>query len=59
MELTRIGPVQAKLLDRASRGWVLPANYLERRALRRLTARGVMAPVPSYPDVWRRTDGTA
>lgn len=55
MELKRVGPVQARLLDRASRGWVLPANYLERRALRRLTARGVMAPVPSYPDVWRRT----
>lgn len=54
MELKRIGPVQTKLLDRARRGWVMPANYLERRALRRLTKRGLMAPVPGFPDVWRR-----
>jgi hypothetical protein len=51
----RIGPVQVRLLGRAARtqsGNVMPAGYLERRALRRLERRGIVAPLPSFPDVW-------
>lgn len=31
---------------------VMPANWRERRALRRMAARGTAAPVPGLPDVW-------
>lgn len=31
---------------------VMPANWRERRALRRMTARGEAAPVLGFPDVW-------
>lgn len=51
-----IGPVQARVLIRAGEskaGNVMPANYLERRALRRLEARGIVATVAGLPDVWR------
>lgn len=50
-----LGPVQVRLLDRATRtqsGNVMPANYLERRALRRLAARGIVPPLPTFPDAW-------
>lgn len=33
-------------------GFVMPANWRERRALRRLTARGEAFPVLGLPDVW-------
>jgi hypothetical protein len=50
-----LGPVQARLVGRAgtsTAGNVMPANYLERRALRRMQARGIAATVPGLPDVW-------
>jgi hypothetical protein len=33
-------------------GFVYPANWQERRALRRMTARGEAAPVLGLPNVW-------
>lgn len=33
-------------------GAVRPANYRERRALRRMTTRGVTRVLAGYPDVW-------
>lgn len=32
---------------------VRPANWRERRALRRMSAYGAAEPVPGLPDVWR------
>ena len=32
---------------------IMPASFLDRRALRRLTARGVLEPALSFPDCWR------
>ena len=49
-----LGPVQLVVIER-SRGsagrFVMPANFLERRALRRLTARGMAC--KTGPDLWR------
>jgi DTW domain-containing protein YfiP len=33
-------------------GFVMPADWRERRALRRMTARGEAFPVIGLPDVW-------
>lgn len=33
-------------------GFVYPANWQERRALRRMTARGEAVPVLTLPNVW-------
>lgn len=49
----KLGPVQSRLLRRAyETGRVMPANYLERRALRRLQSRGIAHKVWACPDVW-------
>lgn len=51
-----LGPVQRRILDRAAhstQGNVMPAGYLERRACRRLEARGRLFKRPGLPDVWR------
>lgn len=51
-----LGPVQTRLARRAATsvvGLVMPAGYLERRALRRMEARGIAATVPGLPDVWK------
>jgi hypothetical protein len=51
-----IGQRQDTVIRRARRSrysYVMPANYLERRACRRLTARGIMSPALGFPDVWR------
>jgi hypothetical protein len=54
----RLGPVQRRLLRRAHKsplGRVMPANWLERRALRRLAARGIAEKCVGLPEVWRVT----
>lgn len=56
--LERVGERQYVVLYRARRGrlgHVMPGGYLERRACRRLTARGLLAPLVGYPDVWTLT----
>jgi hypothetical protein len=35
-----------------SRPYVMPADWRERRALRRMTARGEARPLLGFPDVW-------
>jgi hypothetical protein len=37
---------------RSSLGAVMPADWRERRALRRLTEQGIATPLVGYPDVW-------
>lgn len=54
-----IGKQQSKVIERARRsklGAVIPANFLERRACKRLVARGIMQPMISFPDVWELTE---
>lgn len=51
-----VGPVQNRLLRRARQSparMVKPAGYLERRACRRLEARGFLVPTLGFPDCWR------
>lgn len=53
-----VGERQQVVIERARRsklGAVMPAGFLERRACRRLVARGIMRPMLSYPDVWELT----
>jgi hypothetical protein len=59
VSVERIGQRQYAVLYRARRGKqgnVMPGGFLERRACRRLTARGLMRPLVSFPDVWTLTD---
>lgn len=54
----RVGERQYAVIFRARRsrlGYVMPGGFLERRALRRLEARGVMKPALGFPDVWELT----
>lgn len=54
----RIGQRQYAVLHRARRGRsgnVMPGGFLERRACHRLTARGLLEPLISFPDVWTLT----
>lgn len=45
------------LRGRSSRlGFVRPVGYLDRRALRRLAARGVIVPAVGWPDTWKLVD---
>jgi hypothetical protein len=51
-----LGRRQARLLDMIVTGgqsMIMPAGFLDRRALRRLTERGVLEPALSFPDCWR------
>lgn len=53
-----VGERQYAVLHRARRsrlGAVMPGGYLERRACRRLEARGLLESYVSFPDVWRLT----
>lgn len=52
--MKNIGPVQIRIITRALSGrMVMPADFLERRACRRLAARGILVPALGYPDCWR------
>lgn len=51
-----MGPVQRRVFVRAGhsgQGNVMPANFLERRACRRLERRALLKPALGLPDVWR------
>ena len=51
-----IGTRQWAVIERASRSKmavVVPRDYLERRALRRLQARRLARRVWGFPDLWR------
>jgi hypothetical protein len=51
-----IGPVQALLIERATRSQLLlvvPLDRRERRSLQRLTARGIMSPAEGWPTCHR------
>lgn len=54
--MRNIGPRQIGMILRAlgspSR-MVMPSDFLERRACRRLAQRGVFVPALGYPDCWR------
>ncbi len=52
--MRNIGPVQIRIIARATGSrMVMPADFLERRACRRLAARGILVPALGYPDCWR------
>jgi hypothetical protein len=54
--MKNIDPVQIALMIRlfgSPSGMVMPSGFLERRALRRLQARGVLIRSLGYPDCWR------
>jgi hypothetical protein len=58
-----IGTSQYAVIMRARRsifkpvgGFVSPNDFLERRACKRLEARGLLAPAIGYPDCWTLTE---
>ena len=58
-----VGAQQYAVIFRARRsifkpigGFVSPNNHLERRACKRLAARGLLTPATGYPDCWYLTD---
>ena len=59
MKCQRVGWLQASLLIRGRRtaaSTVMAFTHAEQRACRRLERRGLLAPVPSFPDLWRLTE---
>lgn len=53
----RIGTRQAALLRRCGPLRIITAfNYLDRRALRRLEARGIVRPAIGWPNSWKITE---
>lgn len=57
--IVRVGWQQASLLIRGRRTaacTVMAFTYAERRACRRLERRGLLAPVLSFPDLWKLTE---
>jgi hypothetical protein len=51
----KLGARQAFLLDLArigSLGFIRPRGFLDRRALRRLERRGLVAQALGFPDTW-------
>ena len=55
-ETLYVGKRQMALIERAHRSrhlLVMPGGYLERRACRRLEARGILSRAVSFPDVWK------
>jgi hypothetical protein len=51
----KLGARQAFLMDLArvgTMGFIRPRGFLDRRALRRLEARGLVARALGFPDTW-------
>lgn len=58
---TPLGERQYEVIRRAQMstlGMVMPAGFLERRACRRLVARGIFVPAIGFPDVWKFKEDT-